>query len=618
MLFNNVNVVCLIGQQIIQSLSHFQDRAEPCILVEIATEEDLTTFTDRIQEELDRLTERNMVRYDTLMVSYLTDISHQEIDYTWLATILDRIKKKLPLFYTYKENLLVYYREQGPCTIQNLRRLQEFGQNNKLNGKVYLFGDIDSNARPIYPIQKSVLNIWNTILLLNSHPELNLNGNFFTVSSQSTGLNGLLLETLTRKTLLKKGDQHLRDCLTRNPVSTDDIKDYLTTTYQTVFQEATTELNRLSFQVIPGTKQKLANQESLRSVENKFFGQSLDISYQNQTRIFDDETIEKRATTAAAAIFSTVYQESMERFSANSKGGIYLLKRVFDDFVAFVEARKNGLPTVDDIEERIKGIYEDSVVFRQDLPKQSSLSSLFKSYQRALETHLVDYLRKHIYQQKAEIIKVQIEKKLLDHLSEMINGSLGFLEAYQADMESLIDHYDQEIAKYYTPGMTLQMVTTKLEEIVGQSMTGFEKEDMSDLLRLYFSETRNENPSIDSRISSLQAMLTKLINQGGLPTDISQLMNAVGRTKSDQEMRTFSDHLANELMAETIINVRSNGIHFAEGATPYLIGNPNLYIYQSLAQMIVNHCEDNNIDDIVVLRVHGLEIENLQVLFHAN
>ncbi|HEL9634495.1 TPA: hypothetical protein U0K44_001353 [Streptococcus suis] len=618
MLFKNVNIVCLIGEQVINNRSTFQDRAEPCIIVEIAKDEDLVSFTDLLKEELDKLIVQNKVHYETLIVSYITDISNQKIDYTWLATILDNIKTKLPIFRQYIENLLVYYKEYGPCTKENLWRLREFGKQGTLRRKIYLFGDVDNKSRPIYPIQKSMLNIWNTILLLNSHPELNLNGNFFTVASQSTGLNKLLLETLTRKTLLKKGNQHLIDCLTRNPVSTDDIKDYLTTTYQTVFQEATTELNRLSFQVIPGTKQKLANQERLRSVENRFFGQSLDISYQNQTRIFDDETIEERATTAAAAIFSTVYQESMERFSANSKGGIYLLKRVFDNFVAFVEARKNGLPTVDDIEERIKGIYEDSVVFRQDLPKQSSLSSLFKSYQRALETHLVDYLRKHIYQQKAEIIKVQIEKKLLDHLSEMINGSLGFLEAYQADMESLIDHYDQEIAKYYTPGMTLQMVTTKLEEIVGQSMTGFEKEDMSDLLRLYFPEIRNENPSIDSRISSLQAMLTKLINQGGLPTDISQLMNAVGRTKSDQEMRTFSDHLANELLAETIIPVRSNGIHFAEGTIPYLIGNPNLYIYQSLAQTIKNHYMDENVDDIVVLKVHSLEIENLQVLFHAN
>ena len=133
------------------------------------------------------------------------------------------------------------------------------------------------------------------LLLLNSHPELNLNGDFFTVASQSTGLNKLLLETLTRKTLLEKSDKHLKDCLIRNPIDADSIKDYLTTTYQTVFQETTAKLNHLSFKFIPGTKQKLANQETLKSVEEKFFGQSMAISYQQQTKDYSPETITEMA-----------------------------------------------------------------------------------------------------------------------------------------------------------------------------------------------------------------------------------------------------------------------------------------------------------------------------------
>ncbi|HFU4465616.1 TPA: hypothetical protein ACGO92_000597 [Streptococcus suis] len=616
MLFNNVNIVCLIGEQIIKSRPLFQDRAEPCILVEIAKEEELTSFTDLIQEELEKLTVRNRVHYNTLMISYITDISNQQIDYTWLATILGNIQEQLPRFYTYIENLLVYYQENGPSTIENLRRLQEFGQENSLVGNIYLFGDIDSNARPIHPIQKSMLNIWNTILLLNCHHQLALRGDFFTVSSQSTGLNKLLLETLTRKTLLEKGDQHLKDCLIRNPIDADSIKNYLTTTYQTVFQEATTELNNLSFNFIPGTKQELANQETLQSVENKFFGQSMALSYQRQTSKYSPETISELAQTAATEIFGAVYEESMERFSANSNGGIYLLDEVFKNFSTYVDERRRSLPTVEDMEEKINEVYGDSVVFRQDLPKQSFWGSLFKPNQRVLENHLFDYLKKNIYQQKAEIIKVQIEKELLDRLSEMIRESLGFLKAYQADMERLINHYNQEIPRYYTPNRILQMVTANLEEIVDQSMTHFEREDMSDLFKLYFPDTMNEHPPIDS-VKKLEAIIANLTDKGELPTDISQLMDAVGRTKSDQEMRIFSDELANELLAETIINVRSNGLHFEEGTRPYLIGNPNLYLYQTLSQRIENYYQDENIDDIVVLKVHGLEIENLQVLFHA-
>ena len=94
-------------------------------------------------------------------------------------------------------------------------------------------------------------------------------------------------------------------------------------------------------------------------------------------------------------------------------------------------------------------------------------------------------------------------------------------------------------------------------------------------------------------------------------------MDAVSRMKSDQDMRTFSDELTKELLANPIVNVRSNGTHFIEESTHYLIGNSNLYIYKTLAKRIKNHYMDENVDDIVVLKVHSLEIEKLQVLFHA-
>ena len=55
MLFKNVNIVCLIGEQVINNRSTFQDRAEPCIIVEIAKDEDLISFTDLLEEELDKL-----------------------------------------------------------------------------------------------------------------------------------------------------------------------------------------------------------------------------------------------------------------------------------------------------------------------------------------------------------------------------------------------------------------------------------------------------------------------------------------------------------------------------------------------------------------------------------
>ncbi|WFA76181.1 hypothetical protein PFZ59_01425 [Streptococcus suis] len=616
MLFKNVNIVCLIGEQVINNRSTFQDRAEPCIIVEISKEEDLTSFTDLLKEEFDRLIELNKVKYETLMVSYITDISNQKIDYARLGTILNNIKTKLPIFRQYIENLLVYYKEVGPCTKENLRRLQEFGKQGTLRRKIYLFGDVDNKSRPIYPIQKSMLNIWNTILLLNSQPELNLNGDFFTVASQSTGLNKLLLETLTRKTLIEKGDKHLRDCLIRNPIDADSIKDYLTTTYQTVFQETTAKLNNLSFKFIPGTKQELANQEPLKSVENKFFGQSMAISYQQQTKDYSPETITEMGQTTAIAIFSAVYQRSMGKFSANRNGGIYHLAKVFDDFLTFVEERKKVLSTVGDIEERIKGIYEDRVAFRQDLPKQSFWKSLFNTNQTDLEAYLFDYLRKHIYQQKAEIIKVQIEKKLLDRLSEMIRENSDFLEAYQTDKKNLIAHYDKEISKYYTPARILTIVATHLDGIVEGSMTRFEQEDMSDLLQLYFPDTMSEKLSVDAG-KKLEDIFANLIYQWALPTDIGTLMDAVSRIRNDQEMKTFSDELAKELLAKPIVNVRSNGTHFIEGATSYLIGNPNLYIYQTLAKTIKNHYMDENVDDIVVLKIHSLEIDNLQVLFHA-
>lgn len=616
MLFKNVNIVCLIGEQVINNRSTFQDRAEPCIIVEISKEEDLTSFTDLLKEEFDRLIELNKVKYETLMVSYITDISNQKIDYAWLGTILNNIKTKLPIFRQYIENLLVYYKEVGPCTKENLRRLQEFGKQGTLRRKIYLFGDVDNKSRPIYPIQKSMLNIWNTILLLNSQPELNLNGDFFTVASQSTGLNKLLLETLTRKTLIEKGDKHLRDCLIRNPIDADSIKDYLTTTYQTVFQETAAKLNHLSFKFIPGTKQELANQETLNSVENKFFGQSMAISYQQQTKDYSPEAITEMAQTSATAIFSAVYQKSVGKFSANSNGGLYHLAKVFADFLTFVEERKKVLSTVSDIEERIDRIYEDRVAFRLDLPKQSFWKSLFNTNQTDLEAYLFDYLRKHIYQQKAEIIKVQIEKKLLDRLSEMIRENSDFLEAYQTDKKNLIAHYDKEISKYYTPARILTIVATHLDGIVEGSMTRFEQEDMSDLLQLYFPDTMSEKLSVDAG-KKLEDIFANLIDQWALPTDIGTLMDAVSRIRNDQEMKTFSDELAKELLAKPIVNVRSNGTHFIEGATSYLIGNPNLYIYQTLAKTIKNHYMDENVDDIVVLKIHSLEIDNLQVLFHA-
>ena len=616
MLFKNVNIVCLIGEQVINNRSTFQDRAEPCIIVEIAKDEDLISFTDLLKEEFDRLIELNKVKYETLMVSYITDISNQKIDYAWLGTILNNIKTKLPIFRQYIENLLVYYKEVGPCTKENLRRLQEFGKQGTLRRKIYLFGDVDNKSRPIYPIQKSMLNIWNTILLLNSQPELNLNGDFFTVASQSTGLNKLLLETLTRKTLIEKGDKHLRDCLIRNPIDADSIKDYLTTTYQTVFQETAAKLNHLSFKFIPGTKQELANQETLNSVENKFFGQSMAISYQQQTKDYSPEAITEMAQTSATAIFSAVYQKSVGKFSANSNGGLYHLAKVFADFLTFVEERKKVLSTVSDIEERIDRIYEDRVAFRLDLPKQSFWKSLFNTNQTDLEAYLFDYLRKHIYQQKAEIIKVQIEKKLLDRLSEMIRENSDFLEAYQTDKKNLIAHYDKEISKYYTPARILTIVATHLDGIVEGSMTRFEQEDMSDLLQLYFPDTMSEKLSVDAG-KKLEDIFANLIDQWALPTDIGTLMDAVSRIRNDQEMKTFSDELAKELLAKPIVNVRSNGTHFIEGATSYLIGNPNLYIYQTLAKTIKNHYMDENVDDIVVLKIHSLEIDNLQVLFHA-
>ena len=616
MLFKNVNIVCLIGEQVINNRSTFQDRAEPCIIVEISKEEDLTSFTDLLKEEFDRLIELNKVKYETLMVSYITDISNQKIDYAWLGTILNNIKTKLPIFRQYIENLLVYYKEVGPCTKENLRRLREFGKQGTLRRKIYLFGDVDNKSRPIYPIQKSMLNIWNTILLLNSQPELNLNGDFFTVASQSTGLNKLLLETLTRKTLIEKGDKHLRDCLIRNPIDADSIKDYLTTTYQTVFQETAAKLNHLSFKFIPGTKQELANQETLNSVENKFFGQSMAISYQQQTKDYSPEAITEMAQTSATAIFSAVYQKSVGKFSANSNGGLYHLAKVFADFLTFVEERKKVLSTVSDIEERIDRIYEDRVAFRLDLPKQSFWKSLFNTNQTDLEAYLFDYLRKHIYQQKAEIIKVQIEKKLLDRLSEMIRENSDFLEAYQTDKKNLIAHYDKEISKYYTPARILTIVATHLDGIVEGSMTRFEQEDMSDLLQLYFPDTMSEKLSVDAG-KKLEDIFANLIDQWALPTDIGTLMDAVSRIRNDQEMKTFSDELAKELLAKPIVNVRSNGTHFIEGATSYLIGNPNLYIYQTLAKTIKNHYMDENVDDIVVLKIHSLEIDNLQVLFHA-
>lgn len=616
MLFKNVNIVCLIGEQVINNRSTFQDRAEPCIIVEISKEEDLTSFTDLLKEEFDRLIELNKVKYETLMVSYITDISNQKIDYAWLGTILNNIKTKLPIFRQYIENLLVYYKEVGPCTKENLRRLQEFGKQGTLRRKIYLFGDVDNKSRPIYPIQKSMLNIWNTILLLNSQPELNLNGDFFTVASQSTGLNKLLLETLTRKTLIEKGDKHLRDCLIRNPIDADSIKDYLTTTYQTVFQETAAKLNHLSFKFIPGTKQELANQETLNSVENKFFGQSMAISYQQQTKDYSPEAITEMAQTSATAIFSAVYQKSVGKFSANSNGGLYHLAKVFADFLTFVEERKKVLSTVSDIEERIDRIYEDRVAFRLDMPKQSFWKSLFNTNQTDLEAYLFDYLRKHIYQQKAEIIKVQIEKKLLDRLSEMIRENSDFLEAYQTDKKNLIAHYDKEISKYYTPARILTIVATHLDGIVEGSMTRFEQEDMSDLLQLYFPDTMSEKLSVDAG-KKLEDIFANLIDQWALPTDIGTLMDAVSRIRNDQEMKTFSDELAKELLAKPIVNVRSNGTHFIEGATSYLIGNPNLYIYQTLAKTIKNHYMDENVDDIVVLKIHSLEIDNLQVLFHA-
>ena len=616
MLFKNVNIVCLIGEQVINNRSTFQDRAEPCIIVEISKEEDLTSFTDLLKEEFDRLIELNKVKYETLMISYITDISNQKIDYAWLGTILNNIKTKLPIFRQYIENLLVYYKEVGPCTKENLRRLQEFGKQGTLRRKIYLFGDVDNKSRPIYPIQKSMLNIWNTILLLNSQPELNLNGDFFTVASQSTGLNKLLLETLTRKTLIEKGDKHLRDCLIRNPIDADSIKDYLTTTYQTVFQETAAKLNHLSFKFIPGTKQELANQETLNSVENKFFGQSMAISYQQQTKDYSPEAITEMAQTSATAIFSAVYQKSVGKFSANSNGGLYHLAKVFADFLTFVEERKKVLSTVSDIEERIDRIYEDRVAFRLDLPKQSFWKSLFNTNQTDLEAYLFDYLRKHIYQQKAEIIKVQIEKKLLDRLSEMIRENSDFLEAYQTDKKNLIAHYDKEISKYYTPARILTIVATHLDGIVEGSMTRFEQEDMSDLLQLYFPDTMSEKLSVDAG-KKLEDIFANLIDQWALPTDIGTLMDAVSRIRNDQEMKTFSDELAKELLAKPIVNVRSNGTHFIEGATSYLIGNPNLYIYQTLAKTIKNHYMDENVDDIVVLKIHSLEIDNLQVLFHA-
>jgi len=616
MLFKNVNIVCLIGEQVINNRSTFQDRAEPCIIVEIAKDEDLISFTDLLEEELDKLIVQNKVHYETLMVSYITDISNQKIDYTWLSTILDNIKTKLPIFRQYIENLLVYYKEVGPCTKENLRRLREFGKQGTLRRKIYLFGDVDNKSRPIYPIQKSMLNIWNTILLLNSQPELNLNGDFFTVASQSTGLNKLLLETLTRKTLIEKGDKHLRDCLIRNPIDADSIKDYLTTTYQTVFQETAAKLNHLSFKFIPGTKQELANQETLNSVENKFFGQSMAISYQQQTKDYSPEAITEMAQTSATAIFSAVYQKSVGKFSANSNGGLYHLAKVFADFLTFVEERKKVLSTVSDIEERIDRIYEDRVAFRLDLPKQSFWKSLFNTNQTDLEAYLFDYLRKHIYQQKAEIIKVQIEKKLLDRLSEMIRENSDFLEAYQTDKKNLIAHYDKEISKYYTPARILTIVATHLDGIVEGSMTRFEQEDMSDLLQLYFPDTMSEKLSVDAG-KKLEDIFANLIDQWALPTDIGTLMDAVSRIRNDQEMKTFSDELAKELLAKPIVNVRSNGTHFIEGATSYLIGNPNLYIYQTLAKTIKNHYMDENVDDIVVLKIHSLEIDNLQVLFHA-
>ena len=616
MLFKNVNIVCLIGEQVINNRSTFQDRAEPCIIVEIAKDEDLISFTDLLEEELDKLIVQNKVHYETLMVSYITDISNQKIDYAWLGTILNNIKTKLPIFRQYIENLLVYYKEVGPCTKENLRRLQEFGKQGTLRRKIYLFGDVDNKSRPIYPIQKSMLNIWNTILLLNSQPELNLNGDFFTVASQSTGLNKLLLETLTRKTLIEKGDKHLRDCLIRNPIDADSIKDYLTTTYQTVFQETAAKLNHLSFKFIPGTKQELANQETLNSVENKFFGQSMAISYQQQTKDYSPEAITEMAQTSATAIFSAVYQKSVGKFSANSNGGLYHLAKVFADFLTFVEERKKVLSTVSDIEERIDRIYEDRVAFRLDLPKQSFWKSLFNTNQTDLEAYLFDYLRKHIYQQKAEIIKVQIEKKLLDRLSEMIRENSDFLEAYQTDKKNLIAHYDKEISKYYTPARILTIVATHLDGIVEGSMTRFEQEDMSDLLQLYFPDTMSEKLSVDAG-KKLEDIFANLIDQWALPTDIGTLMDAVSRIRNDQEMKTFSDELAKELLAKPIVNVRSNGTHFIEGATSYLIGNPNLYIYQTLAKTIKNHYMDENVDDIVVLKIHSLEIDNLQVLFHA-
>ena len=616
MLFKNVNIVCLIGEQVINNRSTFQDRAEPCIIVEISKEEDLTSFTDLLKEEFDRLIELNKVKYETLMVSYITDISNQKIDYAWLGTILNNIKTKLPIFRQYIENLLVYYKEVGPCTKENLRRLREFGKQGTLRRKIYLFGDVDNKSRPIYPIQKSMLNIWNTILLLNSQPELNLNGDFFTVASQSTGLNKLLLETLTRKTLIEKGDKHLRDCLIRNPIDADSIKDYLTTTYQTVFQETAAKLNHLSFKFIPGTKQELANQETLNSVENKFFGQSMAISYQQQTKDYSPEAITEMAQTSATAIFSAVYQKSVGKFSANSNGGLYHLAKVFADFLTFVEERKKVLSTVSDIEERIDRIYEDRVAFRLDMPKQSFWKSLFNTNQTDLEAYLFDYLRKHIYQQKAEIIKVQIEKKLLDRLSEMIRENSDFLEAYQTDKKNLIAHYDKEISKYYTPARILTIVATHLDGIVEGSMTRFEQEDMSDLLQLYFPDTMSEKLSVDAG-KKLEDIFANLIDQWALPTDIGTLMDAVSRIRNDQEMKTFSDELAKELLAKPIVNVRSNGTHFIEGATSYLIGNPNLYIYQTLAKTIKNHYMDENVDDIVVLKIHSLEIDNLQVLFHA-
>ena len=64
MLFKNVNIVCLIGEQVINNRSTFQDRAEPCIIVEISKEEDLTSFTDLLKEEFDRLIELNKVKYE--------------------------------------------------------------------------------------------------------------------------------------------------------------------------------------------------------------------------------------------------------------------------------------------------------------------------------------------------------------------------------------------------------------------------------------------------------------------------------------------------------------------------------------------------------------------------